>query len=1070
MPSSPLSLPPSSPPLLDHLSSFKGLPPSSPLSTPPSSPRFSRGGNPENPCPPLLPCSQTPEPLSGSEPDPSDSDPGVERSEDVVGTPQTRRKIMIDKSQKKRAATNTAKRNAREREALYIAEDAERRKKEYFQKILANMNEDGYSFGDMVMYFLDPNSWQGSVRWHQFLAHPGRLERMLDWFSSSEYPPSVRKGVQKWAVAMVCELLKDQAAQVTQSGLLKTYNREIDEAFLCSFDLKDLYGQLKEGGGDLIIQVFEAVAHSKNHPTFSKQRHLQGKVIVTSSILSCLKEHNHYNNLSQVVMSMYLYGNGAQRQTITILSRVGICESYPSLVRNEAAQSQIPTESGRVVAIRRAPRVVPSKSVVDGRRLGILPLLSVSMRKKARNLAQTGLIEEIFDNINFQSKVGEQNVGSHNTQENGTCPTIIELWEAALENLQTSKLLDAFLNASLLRKEDILHNNEESLLFRHCLVHDIVQIVIDFSGQASLKAFAGVAKEKQPLSHHRIKVHKTKIYPLPTLNIDESTIKGNAEVDEAVVKELGLDSVEEFWSRVRLVAGDQLSLARLRSLLNIRAGQEGEYEGFSWLVMVPGLFHVKMADVHGIMITYFGQMNNPSCITRDNTALNRLPLTLTSLPNYRTCLDIILVSLYARILTCLLIVSNQPTLEAYGKSVKSFRQLQDDAAKVYDRFVSTGHIHELRSERELLGKGHGDVVFENAVLFNRDALYSYELGRAVKAGDSGRVVLVLKIWALSFRGSGRTKYAHEMLHLIHSLTHVWPKEVVEIVLNNWLVNTTGKENRFLEADLLQEHLNYWIKVFYKAHGSNLSWEWLAMIAPCVNILRHLAAAMNASLGSRQGSRHSSVDLQNDIAVLMKSYKENRVYEVQNGRTVNDDDTQVFADNVTKGLDALTNGSNSPLTEYNTDFKRLQKRRRMPPVSTNSESSEPRTPNHDPTPVPHSPPIRQEPISPTLPLSPTLETHSNPDHIPSGSTQPTATVAHTDSQISSLDPDDIPMANGARALSDDGENGEAETVVSGLESWQRDPTFVCMTESDVELFSDMGEGDDFSDTDLEDDEM
>jgi hypothetical protein len=32
----------------------------------------------------------------------------------------------------------------------------------------------------------------------------------------------------------------------------------------------------------------------------------------------------------------------------------------------------------------------------------------------------------------------------------------------------------------------------------------------------------------------------------------------------------------------------------------------------------------------------------------------------------------------------------------------------------------------------------------------------------------GRVVLVLKTWALGFRGNGRTKYAYEMIHLILS--------------------------------------------------------------------------------------------------------------------------------------------------------------------------------------------------------------------------------------------------------------------------------------------------------------
>lgn len=43
------------------------------------------------------------------------------------------------------------------------------------------------------------------------------------------------------------------------------------------------------------------------------------------------------------------------------------------------------------------------------------------------------------------------------------------------------------------------------------------------------------------------------------------------------------------------------------------------------------------------------------------------------------------------------------------------------------------------------------------------------MNNAVKSGNSGRVVLVLKVRALSFRGNGCMKYAYEMLHLIHNL-------------------------------------------------------------------------------------------------------------------------------------------------------------------------------------------------------------------------------------------------------------------------------------------------------------
>ena len=66
------------------------------------------------------------------------------------------------------------------------------------------------------------------------------------------------------------------------------------------------------------------------------------------------------------------------------------------------------------------------------------------------------------------------------------------------------------------------------------------------------------------------------------------------------------------------------------------------------------------------------------------------------------------------------------------------------------------------------------MVLENAILFLRDALMLREFNDAIKAGDSGRIMLSLRMFALSFRGNGRSKYAHELLFLLHNMTHVWP--------------------------------------------------------------------------------------------------------------------------------------------------------------------------------------------------------------------------------------------------------------------------------------------------------
>ena len=78
-------------------------------------------------------------------------------------------------------------------------------------------------------------------------------------------------------------------------------------------------------------------------------------------------------------------------------------------------------------------------------------------------------------------------------------------------------------------------------------------------------------------------------------------------------------------------------------------------------------------------------------------------------------------------------------------------------------------------EEPLPAPSQDDMVFENACLFLRDALILRKLADSIKAGDSGRLVIILKTLALGYRGSGRTKYAQETLFDIPNLAHVWPK-------------------------------------------------------------------------------------------------------------------------------------------------------------------------------------------------------------------------------------------------------------------------------------------------------
>lgn len=104
------------------------------------------------------------------------------------------------------------------------------------------------------------------------------------------------------------------------------------------------------------------------------------------------------------------------------------------------------------------------------------------------------------------------------------------------------------------------------------------------------------------------------------------------------------------------------------------------------------------------------------------------------------------------------------------------------------------------------------------------------------------------------------------------------------------------------------------QVIYKAHGSCSSWEWLGMISPCIDILRKLATEINSTLGSCQGSKHSTPDLWKDIKTLMDSLEERRVYTIEHGRVITGKKASIL--NVTNvGLKNLA----GPLRDYNTMF-------------------------------------------------------------------------------------------------------------------------------------------------------
>ncbi|KAJ7347772.1 hypothetical protein DFH08DRAFT_808555 [Mycena albidolilacea] len=187
-------------------------------------------------------------------------------------------------------------------------------------------------------------------------------------------------------------------------------------------------------------------------------------------------------------------------------------------------------------------------------------------------------------------------------------------------------------------------------------------------GRDKFKRFRTKLNAALPVTPDKIKLHQTVLHLTLAWNIDKSTIIVNAEVADAIYNEL-------------------------------EVGHEGGYSGSSQGVWMPGLFHGKFVDMHGVFMVHWGVSNhgthNPGSLSFHNTHLHQALILLSSLPPFRVCRDLVFTSLYVHILHCLLLVSDKSTLDECAASIETYAQLEVLAASIQVKFANAELVSEL---------------------------------------------------------------------------------------------------------------------------------------------------------------------------------------------------------------------------------------------------------------------------------------------------------------------------------------------------------------------------------------
>ena len=134
--------------------------------------------------------------------------------------------------------------------------------------------------------------------------------------------------------------------------------------------------------------------------------------------------------------------------------------------------------------------------------------------------------------------------------------------------------------------------------------------------------------------------------------------------------------------------------------------------------------------------------------------------------------------------------------------------------------------------------------------------------------------------------------------------HVFNDKQREAIINNWLVNLSGKAGRWHELDLLQEHLNFWIKVFFNSRNSAFDTPFLQNVALNITGFSRLRTVLECVIGiSASTGYHHKPSKAGDIRALTSRHDRDDIFTFHPGRTQPFKAKDVFQ----IGMEKLRNG-------------------------------------------------------------------------------------------------------------------------------------------------------------------
>ncbi|KIJ35147.1 hypothetical protein M422DRAFT_181128, partial [Sphaerobolus stellatus SS14] len=389
-----------------------------------------------------------------------------------------------------------------------------------------------------------------------------------------------------------------------------------------------------------------------------------------------------------------------------------------------------------------------------------------------------------------------------------------------------------------------------------------------------------------------IPMKKTSHIPMRALNINQSTVEGNAEIIADLLKQMGIgpfgrrgEEEEEVSldGLVSLFHGDLGTWEWVTSIIESRHVEGTEETQLQFLVFVMGLFHLRMAAAEALWRIYIkemsGRTDSQSVFAYIGVVRPKETGKFGSNPGYRRLHEVIHDISHAAFMDCwrLEAMHQNPShsdLEAFAASEPTWELLQKMARKIVYMFVAGATFWRQREQKT----SERDIQFENSKLRNRDFLQYIELCHAMDHGDVGRVEDLFIPLICLFKSTGKHKYASAMVQMRGNLLFVYPEGLSHAIRMNWLVNPTGHPAGFCAVDWVVELNNLYTKVVYGGRFSNRTLQLMLKQSPLIEIFRRVHHLVDDWLHiTKRSKKHAPSDMKNTLKSLCNYMAEGKAH-------------------------------------------------------------------------------------------------------------------------------------------------------------------------------------------------